>query len=88
MGARQALMPEALGYICRGETAVCLGDLQLAFIKVCLCVPISAWLVLLSYVYSVPGHIAFLTLVLLLVLQNGFAIIRPPGHHAEESTAM
>lgn len=21
-------------------------------------------------------------------LQNGFAIIRPPGHHAEESTAM
>ncbi|NWR26343.1 HDAC5 deacetylase, partial [Notiomystis cincta] len=20
--------------------------------------------------------------------QNGFAVIRPPGHHAEESTAM
>ncbi|NWJ11740.1 HDAC5 deacetylase, partial [Crypturellus undulatus] len=23
-----------------------------------------------------------------LSLQNGFAVIRPPGHHAEESTAM
>lgn len=35
-----------------------------------------------------PGHMAFLTVAFLLVLQNGFAIIRPPGHHAEESTAM
>lgn len=23
-----------------------------------------------------------------LFLQNGFAVVRPPGHHAEESTAM
>lgn len=65
------------------------GGLQLAFIKVYLfshhCLACAS---LLSLSYSVPGHMALLTAVLLLALQNGFAIIRPPGHHAEESTAM
>lgn len=71
----------------QGRDSCLLGVLQLAFIKVHFCVPIPTWLVLLSCIYPVPG-MAFLTVTLLLVLQNGFAIIRPPGHHAEESTAM
>lgn len=40
---------------------------------------------LMNYVSVALGYLANLSSCL---FQNGFAVVRPPGHHAEESTAM
>lgn len=74
----------------------CPRGLWLVFLYVCKIyisdVFFPAWLTLFSYVHlSMATWSAGLSLVsvpLSAPLQNGFAIIRPPGHHAEESTAM
>lgn len=53
-----------------------------------------SWLMLLFCVYparflaTLPACLPLVSVPLSVPLQNGFAIIRPPGHHAEESTAM
>lgn len=78
--------------------SICSCGLWLAFLKMCgiltsdLCfltgLPYAS---LLLYVHPLRGHLACLSVSCLCPyapLQNGFAIIRPPGHHAEESTAM
>lgn len=41
------------------------------------------------FVLTLGYEMPFLTVShCLLSLQNGFAVVRPPGHHAEESTPM
>lgn len=34
------------------------------------------------------SSVAIITVMSFLCVQNGFAVVRPPGHHAEESTPM
>lgn len=87
------------GYLKATDASACLPMWPMAGISVGVCVICASDLCFLSCLASASvllhppfcDHLACLSPVsvpLSVPLQNGFAIIRPPGHHAEESTAM